>query len=155
MYEITNKVIKFIEETMKKLFAKNEKELETLIEAVGIFSQDIRKEFGIGKCAMLIMRSGKRQMMEGIELPNQEKMRTIGEKETYEYLGVRGSGHHQTRGDERKKWKKCISGERESYLKPNYVVEISQRDKYLGRLPCKLLGTVLEMDAGRTSTKGP
>ena len=42
-----------------KLFAKNEKELETLIHAVGIYSQDIGIEFGIEKCAMLAMKSGK------------------------------------------------------------------------------------------------
>ena len=40
-----------------KLFAKNEKELETLIQAVRIYSDDIGLEFGIEKCAMLIMKS--------------------------------------------------------------------------------------------------
>ena len=34
------------------------------------------------------MRSGKRQIAEGIELPNQERMRTLGEKETYKYKGI-------------------------------------------------------------------
>ena len=43
-----------------KLFAKNEKELETLIYAVTIHSQDIGMEFGIEKCAVVIMKSGKR-----------------------------------------------------------------------------------------------
>ena len=42
-----------------KLFAKNEKELETLIHAVKIYSQDIGMRFGIEKCAMLVMKSGK------------------------------------------------------------------------------------------------
>ena len=45
-----------------KLFAKNEKELETLIHAEGIYSQDIGIEFGIKKCTMLIMKSGKRHL---------------------------------------------------------------------------------------------
>ena len=45
-------------------------------------------EFGIEKCAMLIMRSGKRHMTEGIEQPNQEKIRIPREKETYKYLGI-------------------------------------------------------------------
>ena len=45
-------------------------------------------EFGIDKCAMLVMKSGKRRMTEKIELPNQEKIRTLGEKETYKYLGI-------------------------------------------------------------------
>ena len=35
-----------------------------------IYNEDIRMEFSIEKCAMLIMKSGKRQMTEGIELPN-------------------------------------------------------------------------------------
>ena len=56
-----------------KTFVKNEKELETLIQVAGIYIDDIWMKFGIEKCAMLIMKSGKRQMMEGIELPNQEK----------------------------------------------------------------------------------
>ena len=53
-----------------KLFAKNEKELETLIHAVRIYSQDIGMEFGIEKCAMLVMKSGKLHLTEGMELPD-------------------------------------------------------------------------------------
>ena len=71
-----------------KLFAKNEKELETLIHAVRIYSQDIGMEFGIEKCAMLLMKSGKRHMTDGIELPNLDKIRTLEENETYKYLGI-------------------------------------------------------------------
>ena len=56
-----------------KLFAKNEKELETFIRAERISSQDIRMEFGIEQCSMLIRKSGKQDMTEGIELPNKEK----------------------------------------------------------------------------------
>ena len=41
-----------------KLFVKNEKEMETLIHAIRIYSRDIGKEFGIDKCAMLVMKSG-------------------------------------------------------------------------------------------------
>ena len=38
-----------------KLFAKKEKELETLTNVVRIYSQDIGMEFGIEKCAMLVI----------------------------------------------------------------------------------------------------
>ena len=38
-------------------------------------------KFGIENWAMLIMRIGKRQMTEKIELPNKEKIRTLREKE--------------------------------------------------------------------------
>ena len=57
-----------------KLFVKNEKELETLIQAIKIYSQDIGMEFGIEKCANLIMKGGKRETTEGIELSNQERL---------------------------------------------------------------------------------
>ena len=68
-----------------KLFAKNERELETLIQTVRIYSQDIGKEFGIEKCALLVMKSERRNMTEGIELQNQEKIWTLGKKEIYKY----------------------------------------------------------------------
>ena len=38
-----------------KSFAKNGKELQNLIQAVRIYSDDIGMEFGIEKCAMLII----------------------------------------------------------------------------------------------------
>ena len=56
-----------------KLFARNEKELETIIQATRIYSQETGMEFGIEKGAMLIMRCGKRHMTEGIELLNKKR----------------------------------------------------------------------------------
>ena len=34
------------------------------------------------------MKSCKRHLTDGMELPNQEKVRTLGEKETSKYLGI-------------------------------------------------------------------
>ena len=65
-----------------KLFAKNEKEQETLIHPVRIYSRDIGMECGIEKCAMLVMKSGKRQLTDGMELPNEDKIKTLTENET-------------------------------------------------------------------------
>ena len=45
-------------------------------------------ESGIEKCAMLIRKSRKRQIMEGIELSNQERIKMFGERENYKYLGI-------------------------------------------------------------------
>ena len=45
-------------------------------------------EFEIEKCALLIRKSGKRQMTERIELPNQESIRILGEKKNYKYLEI-------------------------------------------------------------------
>ena len=71
-----------------KLSAKNEKELETLIHTVRIYSWDIGMEFGIEKCAMLVMKSGKRHLADGMELPNQDKIKTLAKNDTYKYLGI-------------------------------------------------------------------
>ena len=71
-----------------KQSAKNEKKLETLIQAARIYSKNVVMEFSIEKCAVKIMRSVKRQITEGIELPNlqkKKKIRTLGEKETHQY----------------------------------------------------------------------
>ena len=70
-----------------KLFAKNEKELQTLKQVVRIHNPDIGMEFGKEKCAMLVMKSGKRHMKK-MEQPNQDKIRTLGENETDKYLGI-------------------------------------------------------------------
>ena len=45
-------------------------------------------EFGIEKCIMVVMKSGKRHLTDGIELPNQDKIRTRAEIETYISLGI-------------------------------------------------------------------
>ena len=72
-----------------KLFEKkNEKELKTLIHAVRIYSQDRDMEFGIEKCAMIVMKSGKRHLTDGMKQPNLDKIRTLPENETYKYLGI-------------------------------------------------------------------
>ena len=61
-----------------KLFAINEKQLETLIHPIKIYSQYIGMESGIEKCAMQVMKSGKRHPTDGMELLNQDKIRTLG-----------------------------------------------------------------------------
>ena len=69
-----------------KLFAKKkEKELLTLILTIRIYSQNIGMEFGIEKLARMIMKSGKREITEVMELPNKERLRTLEEKENYKY----------------------------------------------------------------------
>ena len=42
----------------------------------------------IEKCTLLVMKSGKRHLTDGMELPNQDKIRTLGEKEMYKYLDI-------------------------------------------------------------------
>ena len=37
---------------------------------------------------MLVMKSGKRQLINGMELPNKDKIKTLAENDTYKYLGI-------------------------------------------------------------------
>ena len=110
-----------------KLFAKNEKKknkLETLIQAVRIYSQDIGIKYGIEKCTMQIMKSGKRQMTEKMEQPNQEKSERSEKRKrtnTRDYWKRTPSN----KWGWKKKIKKRISGEQEKYSKPNYVTGTS------------------------------
>ena len=62
--------------------------MHSWIHAVRIYNQDLGMNFGIEKCAMLVMKSGKRHLTDGMELPNQDKIRTLAENETYKYLGI-------------------------------------------------------------------
>ena len=88
-----------------------------------IYVQDIRREFGLEKCAMLIMKSRKRQTTEGIEQPNQRKNQNTRRKRNYK----------KTSGNQTIKQK--------SY----------ERDKHLDWLPCNILGTILNVDKEGTS----
>ena len=45
-------------------------------------------EFGIEKSAKLVMKICKRQLTDGMELPNKDKLKTLAENETYKYLGI-------------------------------------------------------------------
>ena len=66
---------------------KNEREIDSLIKTVWQCSKDIKIEFGILKCAVVSLQTGRKTRWEGIKLPNAEE---IGEAGTggYKYLGV-------------------------------------------------------------------
>ena len=55
-----------------KLYSKTIQELDSLVQAVRIFSSDTGMQFGISKCAMLEMKRGKVVQSKGIELPSGE-----------------------------------------------------------------------------------
>ena len=71
-----------------KLFGKTEKQLEILMNTVRIFSDDIRMEFGIKKCGVLVMKKGKHVRSEGIEIRSGEKIKEIDLEKGYKYLGI-------------------------------------------------------------------
>ena len=71
-----------------KLYGKTQKDLESLIQTVRIYSSDIGMEFGLEKCASLIMKRGKIVESDGITLPDDKMIRNLQEDESYKYLRV-------------------------------------------------------------------
>ena len=49
-----------------KLYSKRERSVDSLIQAVRMFSEDIGIQFGIDKCAMLMMKKGNLVKPDGI-----------------------------------------------------------------------------------------
>ena len=71
-----------------KLYSGSEKGLGSLVQTVRVFSEDIGMEFGIDKCAMLVMEKGKNGKSVGIELPNGKIIKSLQEGESYKYLRI-------------------------------------------------------------------
>ena len=58
-----------------KLYRKNKGELESLVETVRTFIEDVRMRFGLQKCAKLAIKRGKKEDDVGIVLPDNEMMK--------------------------------------------------------------------------------
>ena len=71
-----------------KLHSRSEKGLDSLVQTVHVFNEDIGMEFGIEKCAMLVMEKGKVMQSVGIELPDGKNIKSLQEGEIYKYLGI-------------------------------------------------------------------
>ena len=62
--------------------------MDSLIQTVCVYSEDIGMEFGIEKCAMLVMGKGKIMKSVGIELPDGKVIKSLQEGESYLYLRI-------------------------------------------------------------------
>ena len=71
-----------------KLYSPIKKGLDSSIQTVHVFSEDIGMEFGIEKCAMLVLEKGKIVKSIGIELPDGKVIKSLQEGESYKYLGI-------------------------------------------------------------------
>ncbi|XP_044756963.1 uncharacterized protein LOC123315364 [Coccinella septempunctata] len=71
-----------------KLYAANEDQLTRELKIVASFTDAIKMEMGLDKCAMVHMRRGKIREGEALEIQEQLTIRTLGPEETYKYLGI-------------------------------------------------------------------
>ena len=57
--------------------------MDSLVQTVRVFSEDIGMGFGIEKCAMLVIEKGKIVKSVGIELPNSKVITSLQKGERY------------------------------------------------------------------------
>ena len=69
-----------------KLYSRSEKGLDSLVQTVRVFSEDIAVEFGTEKCAMLVMEKGKIVRLVGIELPDGKVIKLLLKGKSYNYI---------------------------------------------------------------------
>lgn len=70
-----------------KIYARSKKEMESLVQSVRLFSDDIRMRFGLAKCATITMKRGKKTEDSGLDMNDGCKIEDIGHG-SYKYLGV-------------------------------------------------------------------
>ena len=61
------------------MYCRREKGLDSLVQTVRVFGEDIGMEFGIHKCAMLVMEKGKIVKSGGIDLPDGKVIKSLQE----------------------------------------------------------------------------
>ena len=71
-----------------KLYGASKDQLDSLIQVVRIFSQDIKMSFGLEKCAALEIRRGRQVGNSGIDLPDYQHIGKIRREEGYKYLAI-------------------------------------------------------------------
>ena len=71
----------------KKLFGRSFVEIGKLVRTVYLVSADMRMEFGIRKCGVLVLKKGKVVDSDGVQLPKGERMQSV-EEEGHKCLGI-------------------------------------------------------------------
>ena len=59
------------------LYRRNEKGLNSLVQTICVFSEDVGMEFSIGKYAMLMIEKGKIVKSVGIEFPDGKVIKSL------------------------------------------------------------------------------
>ena len=69
------------------LYGTDERQIDSLINTVRVFSDDIRMEFGLKKCGVVVMKRGKVVKYDEVDLPDGRRMNSV-EEDGYKYLGI-------------------------------------------------------------------
>ena len=90
-------------------------------------SQDIWIEFCTENFVMIIIKSGKRQRTKEIEQSIKVRIRTLGEKDNWKYLGILDEVIIK-QVEMKEKIKKITLDERENFLKQSFAAGISSKE---------------------------
>ena len=83
-----------------KLFSKNEDQTDSLANTARNFSENIKMDFGLPKCGLLIMKRWSVVKSEGISMFEGKMIKNI-DKGEYKYLGIleaHGVKHEEMKG---------------------------------------------------------
>ena len=83
-----------------KTYARNDNEQKKLLDTVKTFSDDIKMEFGLDKCAKATFKKGKLTETSSIKLDINTTIKELEQEESYKYLGINeGDGiQHSQKG---------------------------------------------------------
>ena len=74
-----------------KLIAKSEEELRKQIQTVKTFSDDIRMDFGLEKCAKITYKKGKLILSQNLVIDINREIQELEQGKKYKYLGIEES----------------------------------------------------------------
>ena len=105
--------------------------------------------WAVKKC-LIVMNSGKRENVEGIGLSNQKSVRTLWQKENYNYLGkLKVDTFKQA---EMKGKKEYLKKTRKLYETKFWSRNLMKGINTQSSLPCEILWTILKMNKWGTQT---
>ena len=107
-YKIYDNTINHLFMDDLKLFAKNDQQLQGLLNIIKQFSDDIRMEVGLAKCPKATFSRGKLLKANNITLDTTTIIKDLEPEESYKYLGVTEGDRIQHSSMREKIRKKCF-----------------------------------------------
>ena len=71
-----------------ELYSRSEKGMDSLVQTVRVFNEDMGMEFGTENCAMIVMEKGEIVKSVGKELPDGKVIKSLQEYESCKYLAI-------------------------------------------------------------------
>ena len=107
-----------------KLIAKSQEDLQKQIQTVNIFSDDIRLEFGLEKCAKIAFKRDKLAQSQNLVIDINREIHELEQGKTYKYLGI-----EEIEGVQHKKMKEGLKQECRRKLRMILKSELNARNK--------------------------